>query len=130
MPQSWCLWGHLGPWLWARPSSRIGGDVGGEPALLGDEPSGVKTGHIRLRSSRFLGNAGLRCGNQHRAVATIGFFEDDVDALNVDYPNLGKFARAAHEFAVYSTSNAGSLINYGSGTEPVSAFPHAWPSSR
>jgi hypothetical protein len=52
-------------------------------------------------------------GNQHRAVATIGFFEDDVDALDMDYPNLRKFARAAHEFAVYSTSNAGSLINYG-----------------
>jgi len=26
---------------------------------------------------------------------------------------LGKFARAAHEFAVYIASNAGSLINYG-----------------
>ena len=31
----------------------------------------------------------------------------------MDYPNLGKFARAAHEFAVYIASNAGSLINYG-----------------
>src|SRR3984957_8093015 len=29
------------------------------------------------------------------------------------YPNLGKFARAAREFAVYITSNTGSLINYG-----------------
>src|SRR5271166_4928720 len=29
------------------------------------------------------------------------------------HPNLGKFARAAHEFAVYITSNTGSLINYG-----------------
>jgi hypothetical protein len=52
-------------------------------------------------------------GNQHRALETIGFFEDDVGALEVDYPNLGKFARAAHEFAVYITSNTGSLINYG-----------------
>jgi len=32
---------------------------------------------------------------------------------SVDYPNLGKFARATHEFAVYITSNTGSLINYG-----------------
>jgi len=52
-------------------------------------------------------------GNQHRAQETIGFFEDDVGALEVDYPNLGKFARATHEFAVYITSNTGSLINYG-----------------
>jgi hypothetical protein len=52
-------------------------------------------------------------GNQHRALETISFFEDDVGALEVDYPNLGKFARAAHEFAVYITSNTGSLINYG-----------------
>jgi hypothetical protein len=52
-------------------------------------------------------------GNQHRALETIGFFEDDVSALEVDYPNLGKFARATHEFAAYITSNAGSLINYG-----------------
>jgi hypothetical protein len=40
-------------------------------------------------------------------------FEEDVEELNVDYPNQRKFARAAHEFAVYITSNAGSLINYG-----------------
>lgn len=52
-------------------------------------------------------------GNQHRAGEEIAFFEDDVDGLAIDYPNLGKFARAAHEFAVYIASNAGSLINYG-----------------
>jgi len=52
-------------------------------------------------------------GNQHRAEETIGFFLDDVDGLEVDYPNLRKFARTAHEFAVYIASNAGSLINYG-----------------
>jgi hypothetical protein len=52
-------------------------------------------------------------GNQHRAGEEIAFFEDDVDGLTMDYPNLGKFARAAHEFAVYIASNAGSLINYG-----------------
>jgi hypothetical protein len=33
--------------------------------------------------------------------------------LHVDYPNLRKLARFAHEFAVYITSNVGSLINYG-----------------
>jgi len=38
---------------------------------------------------------------------------DDVDALEVDYPNLSKFARAAQEFAVYIVSNTSSLINYG-----------------
>jgi hypothetical protein len=52
-------------------------------------------------------------GNQHRAGETIGFFLDDVDALEVDYPNLYKFARAAHEFGVYIAANTGSLINYG-----------------
>jgi len=36
-----------------------------------------------------------------------------VDGLELDYPNLGKFARATHEFAVYIASSAGSLINYG-----------------
>lgn len=69
-------------------------------------------------------------GNQHRALETIGFFEDDVSALEVDYPNLGKLARTTHEFAAYITSNTGSLINYGEGTEPASASPHASPSPR
>src|SRR5260370_29117768 len=40
-------------------------------------------------------------------------FEDGVDALEVDYPNLRRFAKAAHEFAVYIADNAGSIINYG-----------------
>ena len=52
-------------------------------------------------------------GNQYRAGEAIEFFLDDVDGLEVGYPNLSKFARAAHEFAVYIASNAGSLINYG-----------------
>jgi hypothetical protein len=52
-------------------------------------------------------------GNQYRAGETISFFLDDVDGLEVDYPNLSKFARAAQEFSVYITSNTGSLINYG-----------------
>lgn len=52
-------------------------------------------------------------GNQYRAEETIGFFLDDVDTLEVDYPNLPKFSRAAHEFAVYIAANTASLINYG-----------------
>ncbi|MGH8128290.1 MAG: ISKra4 family transposase, partial [Gammaproteobacteria bacterium] len=52
-------------------------------------------------------------GNQHLARKTIAFFLDDVDGLEVDYANLRKFARTAHEFDVYIASNAGSLINYG-----------------
>ena len=52
-------------------------------------------------------------GNLHRSQQEIGFFEEDVDGLALDYPQLGKFARAAHEFAVYITRNTASLINYG-----------------
>lgn len=52
-------------------------------------------------------------GNQHRTGETIGFFLDDVDGLEVDYPNLHKFTRAAHEFGAYIAANAASLINYG-----------------
>ena len=51
--------------------------------------------------------------NQYRAGEEIAFFKDDVDGLEVSYPNLGKFKRTLHEFAVYIASNAGSLINYG-----------------
>ena len=52
-------------------------------------------------------------GNLQRTIAVIEDFEEDIDELDVDYPNLRKLARTAHEFAVYITSNAGSLINYG-----------------
>ncbi len=52
-------------------------------------------------------------GNQYRSREEIGFFESDVDGLALDYPHLGKFARTAHEFAVYISSNTASLINYG-----------------
>jgi len=52
-------------------------------------------------------------GNLQRALTLIEDFEEDVDGLDVDYPNLRKFARTVHEFAVYITSNTGSLINYG-----------------
>jgi hypothetical protein len=73
-----------------------------------DEAAGTRL-LAELERSKWL----LWHGNQHRALETVGFFEDDVGALEVDYPNLGKFARVAHEFAVYITSNTGSLINYG-----------------
>jgi hypothetical protein len=52
-------------------------------------------------------------GNQHRAQEAIEILEDDVDGLEVDYPNLCKFARSVDEFAVYIRSNTASLINYG-----------------
>ena len=51
-------------------------------------------------------------GNGHRARQYAGDLRDVAD-LELDYPHLSKFARSAHEFAVYITSNAGSLINYG-----------------
>ena len=52
-------------------------------------------------------------GNQHGPARRSAFFQDDVDGLELDYPNLGKFVRATNEFAVYIATNAGSLINYG-----------------
>jgi hypothetical protein len=52
-------------------------------------------------------------GDIHRALEEIEDFEADVDELEVACPNLGRFRRAAHEFAVYIAANAGSVINYG-----------------
>lgn len=52
-------------------------------------------------------------GDGHRAREHADGLRDDVGALELDYPHLGKFARSAHEFAVYIRSNKGSLINYG-----------------
>ena len=52
-------------------------------------------------------------GNGHRARQHADDLRDDVKALEMDYPHLGKFARSAQEFAVYIRSNSGSLINYG-----------------
>src|ERR1700730_13142165 len=37
--------------------------AGGQPALCSDEPSGLETGNLRLRSPRFVGDAGLRVSN-------------------------------------------------------------------
>jgi hypothetical protein len=52
-------------------------------------------------------------GNYHRAQQHADDLRDDVKGLEMDYPHLSKFARSAHEFAVYIRSNSGSLINYG-----------------
>ena len=52
-------------------------------------------------------------GDIHRALDEIEGFEDDVYGLEVAYPNLRRFTKAAHEFAVYVAENAGSIINYG-----------------
>jgi hypothetical protein len=73
-----------------------------------DEPAGTKL-LADLERIKWL----LRHGNQHRAGQTISFFLDDLDGLDVDYPNLSKFARAAQEFSLYIASHLGSLINYG-----------------
>ena len=69
-------------------------------------------------------------GNQRPVGEEIAFLEDDVDGLEMDYPNLGKFARATHEFALDIATNAGSLINSVSASAQASASPHAWPSPR
>ena len=50
-------------------------------------------------------------GNLHRAFAAIEDFDSDIDDLDVGYSNQRKLARTVHEFAIYMTSNAGSLIN-------------------
>ncbi len=50
-------------------------------------------------------------GNQYRAGETIKFFLDDVDALEVDYPNLNKFTRATQEFSVYIAATAWAAVS-------------------
>jgi hypothetical protein len=73
-----------------------------------DEAAGARL-LAELERSKWL----LWHGNQHRAQESIDVFEADVDGLEVAYPNLGKFAKSAREFAVYIKSNTNSLINYG-----------------
>ena len=56
-------------------------------------------------------------GNQYRAGEETAFLEDDVDDLEVSYPNLGKFKRGAH------------IKRH---QEPIRALPHVdcyWPTS-
>ena len=57
--------------------------------------------------------AALAHGDIHRALEELGGLEDEVDGLELAYPNLGRFRRAMHGFAVYIAENAGSIINYG-----------------
>ena len=73
-----------------------------------DEAAGTRLLAELERSRRLLWH-----GNQHRAQKAIEILEEDVDGLEIDYPNLRKFAKSVHEFAVYIKSNTGSLINYG-----------------
>jgi hypothetical protein len=63
-------------------------------------------------------------GNLVRAVDAVRRFAEDLDDLQLDNPQLRKFARAAHEFCVYIESNLDSLINYGEryrAGEPISS---------
>jgi hypothetical protein len=63
-------------------------------------------------------------GNFVRVVDAVRRFAEDLDDLQLDYPQLRKFARAAHEFCVYIESNLDSLINYGEryrAGEPISS---------
>jgi hypothetical protein len=69
-------------------------------------------------------------GNIHRALLAAQFLRDDAEGLEVDYPNRGKFARAAAEFAVYVENNADSIITTASGTVPVNGFPQLSSSRR
>jgi hypothetical protein len=63
-------------------------------------------------------------GNFVRVVDAVQRFAEDLDDLQLDYPQLHKFARAAREFCVYIESNLDSLINYGEryrAGEPISS---------
>ncbi|MDA8249140.1 MAG: ISKra4 family transposase, partial [Rhodospirillales bacterium] len=73
-----------------------------------DETAGIRL-QESLDSIKWL----LWHGNQQRSRQEIEVLQEDVDGLDLDYPNLGKFARAVQEFAVYIGANVGSLINYG-----------------
>ena len=68
-------------------------------------------------------------GNLYRAVPAMEDLQEDVEALEVDYPHRGKFARAAREFAVHITGNTDSIINSGerfrAGERISSAFVEA-----
>ena len=54
-----------------------------------------------------------REGNRHRTGEDIAFIEDDVDGLEIGYPNLDKFARRYAQVRFYIASIVGSLINHG-----------------
>jgi hypothetical protein len=73
-----------------------------------DEAAGARLLAELERSKRLLWH-----GSQHRAHESIRILEDDVDGLEVDHPNLHRFVKSVHQFAIYVRSNRGSLINYG-----------------
>jgi hypothetical protein len=68
-------------------------------------------------------------GNLYRAGPAMDDLQEEVEALEADYPHRGKFARAAREFAVYIAGNTSSIINYGerfrAGERISSAFVEA-----
>jgi hypothetical protein len=68
-------------------------------------------------------------GNLYRAGPATDDLQEEVEALEVDYPHRGKLARAAREFAVYIAGNTDSIINYGerfrAGERISSAFVEA-----
>ena len=66
----------------------------------------------------------------HRALQHADDLPDDVEALDLNYPQLGKFARAAHELAVYLATNRGSLVNYGERFRSGGRISPRWPRAR
>jgi hypothetical protein len=63
-------------------------------------------------------------GNQHRACQHADDLRDDVDALELDYPHLGRFGRSAHEFAAYLAANRGSWSTTASGSARARLVRH------
>jgi hypothetical protein len=76
------------------------------------------THHDEAEGERLLAALGrtkwlLWHGNVRRALQAATGLRDDVEALDLDYQYLRRFARTAHEFVVYVGANRTSLINYG-----------------
>ena len=94
------------------------------PAAKPKDPNPAQVRHQDKRLiAMFFDFSTMQPAEQIRAKEAINFFEDDVSELEVDYPDLSKFVRTAHEFAVYIASNTVSLINYANDTVPASASP-------
>jgi hypothetical protein len=52
-------------------------------------------------------------GDAREALCRVEDLADDLDALESDYPNLARFAKAASEFATYIRNNRAIIPNYG-----------------
>jgi hypothetical protein len=52
-------------------------------------------------------------GDAREALRRVEDLTDDLDALESDYPNLARFAKAASEFATYIRNNRAIIPNYG-----------------